>query len=100
METITYYEVTFKNGTRICPLMEDKNFKTWEDAVKYMNAKLDNVVEDAAQWGKDAEVISDEVRTNPFETKLSMTRQVVIKEDKSLCRIYNGSVIKRRLFLN
>lgn len=100
METITYYEVSFKNGSRICPLMEDKNFKEWEDAVKYMNDKLDNAIEDAAQWGKDEEVISDAERTNPFEPKLSMSRQVVMQGKNCFCHIYNGSVIRRRLFLN
>lgn len=100
METITYYEVSFKNGSRICPLMEDKNFKEWEDAVKYMNEKLDNVIEDVAQWGTDTEVISDAERKDTFELKLSMSRQVVMQGKDCYCTIYKGSVTKRRLFLN
>lgn len=100
METITYYEVSFKNGSRISPLMEDKNFKKWEDAVKYMDDMLNRVIEDAAQWGTDNEVISDAERTNQFEPKLSMTRQVIMQGNDCFCRIYQGSVSRIRIFLN
>jgi len=100
METITYYEVSFKNGLRISPLMEDKNFKKWEDAVKYMNDKLDNVIKYVTQLGKDEEVISDAEKSNSFLPELSMSRQVVTQGKNCFCNIYNGSVIRRRLFLN
>lgn len=100
MQTIVYYEVNFLEGLMNKQMMEIKNFLLWNDAVMYMNKILDEVIEKSAESGRNETVISDTSRKNPFELYLSERRQIVIKVDKTLCNIYQGAVIKKKLIIN